>query len=462
MLALNGAFSNIAQMNYPLQLSTLPAELAPDSEATSFTDVMASVQTEGQDSQNETYSDPLATQPYQSGSSLSVNSGYSAPQSSAQLSSLAVSSPDSQQAVAQTSQQIPSARGIDRAAVRSSIKRASADELVPQAQVSNTKPGDRTKHHRSSGVQNSTSSSQTSTSDAAEEVAGSAPANAAAPATSTLTASESKEPAGETTPRDRNSKAAESKSDLAFAVKIQAPSAVRANAPTSTNASTNPDSPSAGLSDQTAAGSFAAQISGTISSEVVKVGSSLGGNDSAGTDLSALTSDGSASQPAVTSSKDADASSADDVAAVTAQPDEPPATSQPLKTVQVQITGADDQKVDLKLVEKAGTLTMSVRSADGNLTKALQQSLPELTTKLSDQRIQAEWWHADMQTASPSQKQSGASSSGHGSGGQDQQNQNKNNSGQQGGRGAPQPAWLEELSTLRKSTQNGTQYSWQL
>ena len=132
----------------------------------------------------------------------------------------------------------------------------------------------------------------------------------------------------------------------------------------------------------------------------------------------------------------------------------------PVKTVDVQITGADNQRVDLRLMEKSGTLTMSVRSVDVNLTKALQQNLPELATKLNDQEIRAEWWKPGTQSAEPAQKLEPSNTNSNNS--QDQGGQNKGNSGQPGGRGTGQPDWLDELSALRKSTKNGTQLSWQL
>jgi hypothetical protein len=156
--------------------------------------------------------------------------------------------------------------------------------------------------------------------------------------------------------------------------------------------------------------------------------------------------------------------SQEDTPKVTELPEAQTPTAQPLKTVQLQITGADNQRVDLRLMEKSGALTVSVRSADGTLTKALQQDLPELTSRLNDQQIRAEWWKPDAQQTEASPKSGNSANSG-GNGNsatQDQNSQDKGNSGQQGGRGARQPDWVEELSDLRKSTQNGTQFSWHL
>lgn len=145
-------------------------------------------------------------------------------------------------------------------------------------------------------------------------------------------------------------------------------------------------------------------------------------------------------------------------------PEDPTANGQPLKAVQVQITGVDNQRVDLKLMEKAGSLTLSVRSADGSLTKALQQQLPELASSLNNQQIRAEWWKPELQKSELSQGSHNSSESNKGSNSttQDQGNQGRGNLGQQGERRARQTDWVEELSDLRKSTQNGTQFSWHL
>jgi hypothetical protein len=166
---------------------------------------------------------------------------------------------------------------------------------------------------------------------------------------------------------------------------------------------------------------------------------------------------------------------AEEAAPASAIPEDQSAVVQPVKTVQVQISGADDQKVDLKLVEKSGSLTMSVRSSDTALTKSLQQNLPDLTTRLSDQQIRAEWWRPDTQqtdssgnnsssggNGSASQNQSNQNQSNQDQSNQDQGNQNKSSSGQQGGRGTSQPDWLKDLATSNNSNQNGTQFTWHL
>jgi hypothetical protein len=130
--------------------------------------------------------------------------------------------------------------------------------------------------------------------------------------------------------------------------------------------------------------------------------------------------------------------------------------------MQVQINGQDNQRVDLRLVERAGTLSMSVRSLDGTLNRNLQDHLPELMTKLADQPGQAEWWTPKTQAAE------GGNGSGTGggnkedsSGSQGQQSQNGQDAGkQQGGRQSDQPKWVEELAALGNSNTTKKETIW--
>jgi flagellar hook-length control protein FliK len=115
-------------------------------------------------------------------------------------------------------------------------------------------------------------------------------------------------------------------------------------------------------------------------------------------------------------------------------------------------------------MQRSGALTVSVRSTDTSLTKALQQNLPDLNNKLNDQQVRTEWWTPGASQLQSSQKTNESSAnpgSGH-SGSQNQGDQNKGNASQQDGRGAPKPDWVEQLSDFSNSNQNGKQYSWHL
>jgi hypothetical protein len=259
-----------------------------------------------------------------------------------------------------------------------------------------------------------------------------------------------------------------SNSDLAFALKIQG------NSPTAnaTDPATQTSNPSPDLSAPelpTPVSDFSSQMTGLLAMADSKAAQKAGSSSNPGLSASTLglagTSNPSLANASLASgSSDAsqDVAAGEEASSPTAIPDEQPAAGQLVKALQVQITGDGDQKVDLKLVEKSGALMMSVRSSDASLTKALQQNLPDLTTKLNDQQIRAEWWRPDSPQAESSANSGTSSTARNDSTDPDQANQNKGNSGQQGGRGTAQPDWLDDLATSRKSNQNGTQFSWHL
>jgi hypothetical protein len=130
--------------------------------------------------------------------------------------------------------------------------------------------------------------------------------------------------------------------------------------------------------------------------------------------------------------------------------------------MQVQINGQDNLRIDLRLVERSGTLSMSVRSLDSSLNRSLQDHLPELMTKLADQPGQAEWWTPKTPAAD------GSNGPGHDSrskenspGSQGQQSPTSQDSGkQQGGRQSHQPKWVEELAALGNSNTTRKETIW--
>ncbi len=269
-------------------------------------------------------------------------------------------------------------------------------------------------------------------------------------------------------PASRNSHKAESTESLAFALRIQGAGTANSMLQSSPGSSAATDT--AAANPQASFSDFSAQMTSMVmqadpkvglkpalSSGLVGTASAVSQNSVSLATTSAFTIPSVANSSAETSQ---DPAPVEESASIAALPEDQPGSGQPVKTVQLQITGADNQKVDLKLVEKFGALTMSVRSADSSLNKALQQNLPDLTAKLSDQQIRAEWWRPDSQQAEPPGTTRGSAGSTN-PGNTDPGNQNKGNSGQQNGRGAPQPDWLDDLSTP-KSNQNGTQFSWHL
>ena len=138
----------------------------------------------------------------------------------------------------------------------------------------------------------------------------------------------------------------------------------------------------------------------------------------------------------------------------------------PLRAVRVQLAAADNQRVDLTLVERAGALSVSVRSADSNLARSLQEHLPDLSARLSEQRYQTETFTPRVELPSASAGSAGSSESGRRnfeSGGQKHGGQNGNSNPQQqqqGGREDAAPAWFEELAAMGRTPHIRSEYLW--
>ena len=80
-----------------------------------------------------------------------------------------------------------------------------------------------------------------------------------------------------------------------------------------------------------------------------------------------------------------------------------------MRSVRVQLAGEGDQRVDMRLVEYAGGLSVSVRASDNSLTRGLQDHLPELSARLAAEHYQSQAWLPSVSEA-PAGKSSAASS----------------------------------------------------
>ncbi len=146
--------------------------------------------------------------------------------------------------------------------------------------------------------------------------------------------------------------------------------------------------------------------------------------------------------------------------------EDPIGAPQTVRTVQVQLTGEGEGRVDLRLVEHAGGLSVSVRATDSTLTKGLQENLPELSARLAAERYQT---HTFLPPANePSSGGSSSSSSEQQSPGQGEQQSSgrsfsqggdsSQSGGQQGGQSGgqssgdqpsdPGAAWWRQLAAL--------------
>lgn len=107
--------------------------------------------------------------------------------------------------------------------------------------------------------------------------------------------------------------------------------------------------------------------------------------------------------------------------------------------VQVQLQTDENQRINVQMTSLGGELRVSVRSADPNLTQALQNHMPELTNRLEQQQYRAEVWIPRSSEASDSGASNARNFNSQGdSSGQDQSGRRQN------GRQNNDPDWLEE------------------
>jgi hypothetical protein len=136
--------------------------------------------------------------------------------------------------------------------------------------------------------------------------------------------------------------------------------------------------------------------------------------------------------------------------------DEPAGDPQPLRTLQMQLAGEGEGRVDVRLVEHGGGLSVSVRATDSELTKGLQDNLPELSARLAADKYQT---HAFLPAAGETSSGGSAPGSSERSFGQARE-QSGGRSFSQGGSasggnsgGRPQdqpPAWWRQMAALGK------------
>lgn len=75
--------------------------------------------------------------------------------------------------------------------------------------------------------------------------------------------------------------------------------------------------------------------------------------------------------------------------------------NEPIRAAHVQIAGADNQRVNIQLVERGGTLSVLVKSDDHALTKAIQDHVPELNTRLASNHFRPSSGRQAQRTALP-------------------------------------------------------------
>ena len=141
-----------------------------------------------------------------------------------------------------------------------------------------------------------------------------------------------------------------------------------------------------------------------------------------------------------------------------------PATSHSAREISLQVSTNDDQKVDVRLVERAGEIHVSVRTPDSALAHEMRQDLGSLTGKLaqsgystehftplgsSSSSLSAQRTTQENQDSSRGQGQA----SQHGGSGQQQQPQDER---------GKRPAWVEEMENSLAQRQANRSAAWLL
>lgn len=231
---------------------------------------------------------------------------------------------------------------------------------------------------------------------------------------------------------------------LAFALRLSRTPAV---APPSDS----PSSPSGSFANalQTAAGKAVAEMKTRLADDLGSGASAAGINvlESAAGPAAAT----GGSQPA----------EPEPAASSATAPELPSQPSEPLRAVRVQLATEGNQRVDLTLVERAGALSVAVRSADSNLTRTLQEHLPDLSARLTGEHYQTELWTPRAEPPVASSAPGDSSNRNFESGGNRQGGQNGNSNPQQQGKQRDDaPEWLPELMASGKTLPTRREYLW--
>jgi len=131
-----------------------------------------------------------------------------------------------------------------------------------------------------------------------------------------------------------------------------------------------------------------------------------------------------------------------------------------VRAVRVELASDGNQRVALMLVERGGALSVSVRSADSHLARSLQEHLPDLSTRLSEQRYQTEIWTPRVEAPDAAAGESAHHNLDSGSGRQGGEGGNPNSGEQQGREQREAPKWFEELAAIGRRPTIRSEYLW--
>lgn len=129
-----------------------------------------------------------------------------------------------------------------------------------------------------------------------------------------------------------------------------------------------------------------------------------------------------------------------------------------VRDVRLQVTGADSQRVDVRVMDRGGELRVSVRADDPSLVRSLQDNVADLSTRLDQAHFRSELW--TPRTQATAQTDSANTNGRQFSGGEG--NLGREDRGQQqNGRQQQQPAWVDDFEENPAKGKSGSTAQWQ-
>jgi hypothetical protein len=147
----------------------------------------------------------------------------------------------------------------------------------------------------------------------------------------------------------------------------------------------------------------------------------------------------------------------EDVHLSAVQPKDSPRATTPLRDLSVQVSPSSEQRVDVRVMQRAGELHVAVKTGDADLAHGLRQGLPEVVGRLAENGFRADTWHPGASAVAvhaAAETQSSSSSFQ-----QDHQQGQSGSAHRDGGRRDPQhsnrPQWVEEMETSLNQERDG-------
>jgi hypothetical protein len=134
------------------------------------------------------------------------------------------------------------------------------------------------------------------------------------------------------------------------------------------------------------------------------------------------------------------------------------ANASAVRDVRLQVAGSDNQRVDVRVMDRGGELRVSVRADDPSLVRSLQDNVAELSNRLDQAHFRSEVWTPRTQAISQTDSAStnGRTFSNGGQAfGRDGQGQ------QQNGRQQQHPSWVDDFEENPAGRNSGGTPQWQ-